>query len=121
MRNVIIENPVINSPFREPERHFRFDDWGITNEIVCKRRQSEYFIPIPKSSTSQPQFDFGEGWTVASVREENQVHQRCPRTGFALWRRAWLSRHNPCDPTSVGVLDGSRTGEAVFLLPDRSY
>ena len=26
MRQVIIETPVINSPFHEPQRHFRFDD-----------------------------------------------------------------------------------------------
>jgi len=34
MSQVIIENPVINSPFDEPKRHFRFSDEGITNEIV---------------------------------------------------------------------------------------
>jgi prevent-host-death family protein len=33
MRQVIIENPVINSPFDEPWRHFRFDEEGITNDI----------------------------------------------------------------------------------------
>jgi hypothetical protein len=26
VRQVVIENPVINSPFEEPTRHFRFDD-----------------------------------------------------------------------------------------------
>jgi hypothetical protein len=25
---VVIENPIINSPFDEPNRHFRFDDEG---------------------------------------------------------------------------------------------
>ena len=34
MKQVVIENPVINSPFEEPQRHFRFTDEGITNEIV---------------------------------------------------------------------------------------
>jgi len=29
-----IEHPVINSPFEEPQRHFRFTDTGITNEVV---------------------------------------------------------------------------------------
>ena len=43
---VVIENPVINSPFAEPQRHFRFSDEGITNEIVGARRESAYFIPI---------------------------------------------------------------------------
>src|SRR2546421_11370216 len=37
---VIIENPVINSPFTEPCRHFKFDDDGITDQIVCERRPS---------------------------------------------------------------------------------
>ncbi len=44
MKQVIIENPVINSPFSEPERHFKFDEGGITDEILERRRQSEYFI-----------------------------------------------------------------------------
>jgi hypothetical protein len=40
MRQVVIENPVINSPFEEPHRHFRFDDeqiWrdgGYTHEVT---------------------------------------------------------------------------------------
>ena len=34
MADTIIENPILNSPFREPDRHWRFTDEGITNEIV---------------------------------------------------------------------------------------
>jgi hypothetical protein len=30
----VIENPVLNSPYKEPTRHFRFSDEGITSEIV---------------------------------------------------------------------------------------
>jgi type III restriction enzyme len=48
MKQVVIENPVINSPFDEPQRHFRFTNEGITNEIVPERRISSYFIPIAK-------------------------------------------------------------------------
>ncbi len=42
----VIENPILNSPFREPARHFRFDDEGITSEVVPGRRRSSYFVPI---------------------------------------------------------------------------
>jgi hypothetical protein len=35
MQQVVIENPVINSPFQEPKRHFRFTEDGITDEIAC--------------------------------------------------------------------------------------
>lgn len=31
----LIDNPVIHSPFEEPQRHFRFDDSGITDEKVA--------------------------------------------------------------------------------------
>jgi hypothetical protein len=30
----VIENPVLNSPYKEPTRHFRFSDEGIISEIV---------------------------------------------------------------------------------------
>ena len=46
MKQVVIENPVINSPFEVPARHFRFDEDGITNQIVEGRRLSSYFVPI---------------------------------------------------------------------------
>ena len=51
MEQVVIENPVINSPYAEPSRHFRFTDEGITNEIVGGRRSSSYFVPIPRAKT----------------------------------------------------------------------
>ncbi len=47
MTDVVIENPVIKSPFEEPRRHFVFDEDGITDEIAEERRRSSYFIPIP--------------------------------------------------------------------------
>jgi type III restriction enzyme len=31
---VSIENPILNSSFAEPTRHFRFDEDGITSEVV---------------------------------------------------------------------------------------
>jgi len=51
----LIENPVINSPFEEPRRHFRFAENGITDEIVLGRCLSTYFIPIaqPKLKGAQ--------------------------------------------------------------------
>ncbi len=48
MSQVIIENTIINSPFDEPTRHFRFTDEGITNEIIDGRRTSSYFTEVLK-------------------------------------------------------------------------
>ena len=88
MPQVIIKNPVINSPYSEPERHFKFNESGITNEIVPTRRQSEYFIPIPKARTGnavQQLLDFGEGWTGDRLQENRFINQI--RERVAAWRR----------------------------------
>ena len=87
MKQVIIENPVINSPFQEPKRHFRFSDEGITNEIIESRRISAYFIPIakPKKKSSQLQIHFDTEWTQDRV-EENKFINRV-REKVALWRK----------------------------------
>ena len=60
MKQVVIENPIINSPFEEPKRHFLFSEEGITNEILEARRVSSYFVPIakPKKKGKQKQLSF---------------------------------------------------------------
>ena len=49
MSQVVIENPIINSPFDEPTRHFRFSDEDITDEIEDSRRTSSYFVSIAQA------------------------------------------------------------------------
>jgi hypothetical protein len=38
MPQVTIENPILNSPHAEPGRHFKFNEEGITDEVVDSRR-----------------------------------------------------------------------------------
>jgi hypothetical protein len=67
--DALIVNPVLNSPFEEPTRHFRFTDDGITNEEVPTRRLSGYFVPIPQpKKKGKQQLDFGAGWTQTASR-----------------------------------------------------
>ncbi len=47
---VVIGNPILNSPFEEPTRHFRFSDDAITDKIVESGRVSSYFMPRPGSA-----------------------------------------------------------------------
>ena len=47
MSDAVIENPILNAPFREPARHWASGHTGITNEIVEGRRVSSYFMPMP--------------------------------------------------------------------------
>jgi len=85
LRHAVIENPVINSPFAEPQRHFRFDDDGITDQIVAARRISSYFIPIaqPKKKGKAIQQTF-EGWTADRIEENKTVN--AIRQRVTLWR-----------------------------------
>lgn len=86
MSQVAIENPIINSPFDEPTRHFRFSDEGITDEIVEGRRTSSYFVPIakPKKKGSK-QLQFETEWTQDRIEENKLVNDI--RRRVALWRK----------------------------------
>jgi type III restriction enzyme len=87
MPQVLIENPVINSPFVEPRRHFRFDDEGITKEINEFRRPSGYFVPVPQPRARKGgrQLSFDTEWTNDRLRENTLVNQIREKVG--IWRK----------------------------------
>ena len=85
--DVLIENPIINSPFREPDRQFAFDDFGIKNEVIAGRRPSSYFIPIAgakKSKTGQMVMD--TEWTKDRIEENSFING--VRGKVRIWRDA---------------------------------
>ncbi len=84
MADRIIDNPIINSPYREPDRHFKSDDDGITNEIVAGRRPSQYFVPVPRPRQrgQQMELDFAE-FTADKIRPNDFVNQ--VRDRVDLW------------------------------------
>jgi len=85
MKQVVIENPVINSPFDEPKRHFRFADEGITNEIEASRRESAYFIPIaaPRKKGKEELY-FETEWTKDRIEPNKFINQ--VRSRVKQWR-----------------------------------
>lgn len=86
MAQVVIENPVLNSPFYEPKRHFRFSDEGITDEIVEARRVSSYFVPVAQPrKKSKAQLTFDTEWTKDRIRENETINRI--RGRVARWRQ----------------------------------
>lgn len=86
MQQVVIENPVLNSPFEEPKRHFRFTEDGITDEIIENRRISQYFVPIPRpKKKSAKQLTFETEWTADRVEENKEINRI--RERVAIWRK----------------------------------
>lgn len=85
MPDVVIENPILNSPFEEPTRHFKFSEDGITDEIVNERRPSAYFIPIPPPKKRGRQLAFDTEWTKDRIQENTFINQ--VRSKVAIWRK----------------------------------
>ena len=116
MADRIIENPILNSPFGEPDRHFRFDDDGITNEIVEGRRPSAYFVPIPRreeeaaSSSSSTR-----EWTAGPHRGERRSSTSIREPGRPSGgKRGYPGRHagHPRRCSSTGPTPTGRTGSS---------
>ncbi len=84
MAQVVIENPVINSPYEEPTRHFVFDEDGITNEIAGSRRRSSYFVPIPPPKKKNAQAPLAPSWTSERVKENEFINN--VRSRVSGWR-----------------------------------
>lgn len=88
MPPTVIENPVINSPFAAPTRHFRFAEGTITSDDVAGRRVSEYFVPVPapkirgKAGASRLTLDMA---SPPERREENKEINEI-RAAVASWR-----------------------------------
>ncbi len=85
MKQIVIENPVLNSPFKEPNRHFRFTEEGITNEVMEQRRISSYFIPIAKPKKKGKQLSLDTEWTEDRIEENKFINQI--RDRVSLWRK----------------------------------
>jgi type III restriction enzyme len=85
MADVVIENPILNSPFEEPKRHFKFAEDGITDEIVEERRISSYFVPIPPPKKRGRQLTFDTEWTQNRIQENTFINQ--VRGRVSIWRR----------------------------------
>jgi type III restriction enzyme len=107
MKQVVIENPVLNSPFEVPQRHFKFDDEGITNEIVESRRSSAYFIPIARPKMKGKQLRFDTEWTQERIRPNDDINRI--RAKVDQWRQG----------NHVGITKTTRMLLDYWTNPDR--
>jgi type III restriction enzyme len=82
----LLENPILNSPFRKPCRHWELDEKGVpTGEALPDRRQSAYIVPIPhvRRTAGQAEFEYDvEGST--NVKTTDLVNRIRDRVG--QWR-----------------------------------
>src|SRR5215208_3227042 len=81
LASVVIENPILNSPFGEPARFHEFDRYGTpTGRILKGRRKSGYFIPVAQPRRQAVQAELFE----EEPRENDDINY--VRSRVSLWR-----------------------------------
>ena len=80
MDNRFFENPILNSPYTYPNRHWELDGEGQpTQKIVESRRRAEFIspVPLPKKrggSTGQESLVFDEGRGLSTREQQYERH-----------------------------------------------
>ena len=80
MDNRFFENPILNSPYTYPSRHWELDGEGQpTQKIVESRRRAEFIspVPLPKKrggSTGQESLIFDEGKGLSTREQQYERH-----------------------------------------------
>ena len=48
MSNPFFDQPILNSPYEYPRRHWELDDEGQPTQQIIGTRRAEFITPIPK-------------------------------------------------------------------------
>jgi type III restriction enzyme len=73
--NPFFEQPILNSPYEYPRRHWELDETGQpTQKIIDTRRGAKFVTPIPKpkkrKATAQKEFVFDEGKGLSTQEQQ---------------------------------------------------
>lgn len=94
MTEQFFENPILNSPYAYPARHWELDEDGQpTNRILATRRRSDLITPVPKPrkrrrgrGQAEMVFDAGEGLSTAEQEYNPTPIINEIRTHVEAWR-----------------------------------
>ncbi len=125
MAEQFFEQPVLNSPYEYPARHWELDDNGQpTNRISDKRRIAAFITPIPKprkrrGSRVQAELVFNEGKGLSTAKQQYD-----PNSNINAIRRQvdeWRTRPNSNDwnvtPETARLLHHWRRFEFQSIRP----
>ena len=114
MADVVIANPVINSPFSEPNRHFEFGSRGITGNIIDgARRESSYFVPIAQGRRQTAQLSLEAEWTKDRLRANELVNRIRERVG--IWRKGGYTGVTPTTARLLQYWTNSERERRLFF------
>ncbi len=84
-----MKNPIINSPYKEPIRHFKADERGISDELIELRRPSTRYVsamPRTRKRDRQLELNLAEGALSAEMQEDNEFINKV-RFVISEWRK----------------------------------
>lgn len=84
-----MKNPIINSPYIEPTRHFKADERGISDEVLEFRRPSSFYMPVPRTRKKDRQLEMNlaEGAYSEEMQQENEFVNKV-RAKIKDWRES---------------------------------
>lgn len=115
MSNPFFDQPILNSPYEKPIRHWQLDETGQpTQQIVNSRRKAEFITPIPESKqtkkdkTKQFVFDEGQGLSTDEQQYETMSNINLVRGYIDQWRALPKSQWQ-VTPETARLLEHWRT------------
>ena len=112
MNNRFFDQPILNSPYEYPKRHWELDPSGQpTQEIIETRRRAEFITPIPKprkrkgeAAQQQMVFDEGKGLSTRKQQYDPTSIINDLRSHVDKWRGIQNSNHWQVTPETARLL-----------------
>lgn len=126
MSNAFFEQPILNSPYAAPARHWELDkDGQPTQRIVAERRKAEFVTPIPKpkkrKGKKDPQAALAMG-DDAGLSTASQLYESMPiineiRQLVATWREKLKRSEWQVTPETARLLEHWRSHAFAGVRP----
>lgn len=124
MDNNFFEQPILNSPYAYPGRHWELDEHGQpTGRIVERRRSADFISPIPKSKKQKKAkqeafvFDEGQGLSTKKQQYELTILINALRQQVDRWRQIPNPEAWGVTPETQRLLQHWRSHEFSSLRP----
>ena len=118
MSDRVIDNPIINSPYERPTRHFAFDRDGITDRIEDERRPSSFFIPVPQPRKRGHQLEL-QTFTEDDIKPNKQVNE--DRERLDSWREAGWPNVTPVTRRLLEYWSDPERDNKVLFIVNRDH
>ena len=126
MSDQFFKQPILNSPYEYPGRHWELDEAGQpTQNIVNRRRPAEFITPIPKpkqqkgSTTQQSELGLGEATEVSTDKQKYEHTEiiNAVRRQVDEWRKIPDPHHWQVTSVTARLLQHWRHHEFSDIRP----